>query len=52
MKRELMHALWKLMLDNEFMRAYSEGVPVEFADGKTRLIVPRIFTYLADYPEK
>jgi hypothetical protein len=52
MKQELMHALWKLMLDDEFMRAYSEGVPVEFANGKTRPIVLRIFTYLADYPKK
>jgi hypothetical protein len=52
MKHKLMHAVWRLMLDKEFMKAYDKGTLVNFADGKTWLVLPRIFTYLADYLEK
>ena len=51
-KRELMHALWLLLLDEEFMHAYEHGIVIECADGVKRLVFPRIFTYSADYPEK
>ncbi|KIJ17498.1 hypothetical protein PAXINDRAFT_110880 [Paxillus involutus ATCC 200175] len=51
-KRELMHAIWELLLDEDFMRAYKYGILIECADGITRRIFPRFFTYSADYPEK
>ncbi|KIK11948.1 hypothetical protein PISMIDRAFT_121800, partial [Pisolithus microcarpus 441] len=51
-KRELFHAVWNLLLDEEFLRAYKNGVVVKCFDGKYRHVYPRIFTYSADYPEK
>ncbi|KAJ3524831.1 hypothetical protein NM688_g8496 [Phlebia brevispora] len=51
-KRELMQAIWGLLLDDEFMHAYEHGIVIEFADGISRRVFPRIFTYSADYPEK
>ncbi|TCD64617.1 hypothetical protein EIP91_003851 [Steccherinum ochraceum] len=51
-KRELMHAIWLLLLDDEFMAAYEHGIVLRFADGICRRVFPRIFTYSADYPEK
>ncbi|KIJ33763.1 hypothetical protein M422DRAFT_182849, partial [Sphaerobolus stellatus SS14] len=51
-KRELMHAIWKLLLDDEFCKAYDNGILIQCADGIKRLVYPRIFTYSADYPEK
>jgi hypothetical protein len=53
LKRELMQAVWKLLLsDPEFIHAYLHGKVVKCADGVERLIFPRFFTYSADYPEK
>ncbi|PPR03767.1 hypothetical protein CVT24_007510 [Panaeolus cyanescens] len=52
LKRELMHAIWLLMLDEEFVHAYVHGIVMQCADGIWRRIFPRIFTYSADYPEK
>ena len=52
LKRELMHAIWELLLDPEFMHAYEHGIVLQCADGITRRIFPRFFTYSADYPEK
>jgi hypothetical protein len=52
MKRELMHALWHRMLNNEFLHAHEHGIPIMFLDNVERLVFPRIFTYSADYPEK
>jgi hypothetical protein len=51
-KRELMHAIWLLLLDEEFMHAYVHGIVILCADGILRRIFPRFFTYSADYPEK
>jgi hypothetical protein len=51
-RRELMHQVWCLMLDDEFLKAYQHGIILECADGIVRRIYPRIFTYSADYPEK
>ncbi|KAF8525646.1 hypothetical protein JB92DRAFT_3108726 [Gautieria morchelliformis] len=51
-RHELMHALWQLLLDNEFVDAYKHGIVIKCADGITRRVYPRIFTYSADYPEK
>ncbi|KAK7025783.1 hypothetical protein R3P38DRAFT_3316409 [Favolaschia claudopus] len=51
-RRELMHAIWCLLLDDEFLEAYEHGIVVECQDGVFRRFYPRIFTYSADYPEK
>lgn len=51
-RRELIHAVWRLLLDKEFMEAYTHGVVIKCADGVTRRVYPRILTYSADYPEK
>jgi len=51
-QRELMHAIWKFLLDNDFVHAYKYGMVIKCADGVERRIYPRIFTYSADYPEK
>ncbi|KAI0349053.1 hypothetical protein OH77DRAFT_1525957 [Trametes cingulata] len=51
-KRELMQQIWLLLLDDEFMDAYENGILVTCGDGVVRRIFPRIFTYSADYPEK
>ncbi|KAF8074854.1 hypothetical protein FPV67DRAFT_601603 [Lyophyllum atratum] len=51
-RRELMHAVWRLILDDDFMHAYEHGIVIECPDGISRRFFPRIFTYSADYPEK
>ncbi|KIM54424.1 hypothetical protein SCLCIDRAFT_136862, partial [Scleroderma citrinum Foug A] len=51
-KRELIHAIWMLLLDDEFIEAYRNGIVVRCYDGVLCCIYPRIFTYSADYPEK
>ena len=53
LKRELVHAIWKhLLQDQEFLEAYEHGMVVQCFDGVTRRVFPRFFTYSADYPEK
>lgn len=52
-RRELFHEVWKLLLeDEEFLKAYVNGIVITCSDGVTRRIFPRIFSYSADYPEK
>ena len=41
-----------LLLDDEFIEAYRNGMVIRCYDGVLRRIYPRIFTYSADYPEK
>ncbi|KAI0054412.1 hypothetical protein BV25DRAFT_1817100 [Artomyces pyxidatus] len=52
LKRDLIHEIWELLLDEDFMHAYVHGIVILCADGITRRIFPRFFTYSADYPEK
>ena len=47
-----MHAIWWLLLDDEFMDAYQNGVLIVFPDGISRHVFPRLSIYSADYPEK
>jgi hypothetical protein len=47
-----MHQVWKVLLDDEFVKAYWHGIVIKCFDGAWRRIYPRIFTYSADYPEK
>jgi len=51
-RRELMHGVWKFLLDADFIHAYKFGMVVKCADGIERRAYPRFFTYSADYPEK
>jgi hypothetical protein len=51
-RRELMHAVWTYLLDDDFKHAYIYGTVIMCADGIPRRVFPRIFTYSADYPEK
>jgi hypothetical protein len=51
-KRELMQAIWRLLLDEDFMHAYEHGIVIRCGDGITRRVFPRFFNYSADYPEK
>ena len=52
LKRELMHALWDLLLDDEFMQAYREGIELLCNDNVVRNFFLWFFIYGADYPEK
>lgn len=51
-RRELIQAVWKYILDDDFIHATIYGVVITCHDGIKRRIYPRIFTYSADYPEK
>jgi hypothetical protein len=51
-RREVMHAVWELLLDEDFLYAYEHGIIILCPDGILRRFYPRIFTYSADYPEK
>ncbi|KIK32395.1 hypothetical protein CY34DRAFT_101573 [Suillus luteus UH-Slu-Lm8-n1] len=50
--RELYHAQWKILLDDEFIEACKHGIVIRCCDGIERRFYPRILTYSADYPEK
>jgi hypothetical protein len=50
--RELMHSVWKFLLDDEFLHAYKFRMVLRCQDGIERRVYPRILTYSADYPEK
>ena len=50
--RELFHAQWKDLLDDEFLQAYKHGMVLVCGDNVKRRLFPWIFTYSADYPEK
>ena len=51
-RRELLHAQWDILLDDEFLEAYEHGIVIECCDEITRRFYPRILTYSADYKEK
>ena len=50
--RELFHAQWKDLLDDDFLQAYKHGMVFVCGDNVERRLFPRIFAYSADYPEK
>lgn len=51
-RRELVHEVWRVLLDDEFIKAYEHGIVLNCADGILRRVYPRIFTLSADYKEK
>ena len=52
LRRELMQAVWRILLDDVFIDAYENGIVLMFCDGIQRRLFPQFFTYSADYPEK
>lgn len=52
LRKQLFQLIILILLDDEFVYAYTHGVIIVCGDGVTRRIFPRIFTYSADYPEK
>lgn len=52
LRRDLFQLIWMLILNPEFIEAYSHGFEWTCVDGTRRLLFPRILTYSADYPEK
>ena len=50
--REIYDAQWDIILDDEFLAAYTHGIAVQYGDRVWRHFYPRIFTYSADYWEK
>ncbi len=52
LRRELVHAVWILLMDDEFMHAYVHGIVFQLVDGIPRILFLRFLTYSADYPEK
>ncbi|THG95202.1 hypothetical protein EW026_g6403 [Hermanssonia centrifuga] len=51
-KTQIMHAVWLLLMDEQFMEAYVHGILVDCGDNIRRRLFPRFFTYSADYPER
>ncbi|TFK65061.1 hypothetical protein BDN72DRAFT_871914 [Pluteus cervinus] len=49
---EIVQAVWNVLMDKKFMRAYRFGFVAQCSDGIERRVYPRIFTYSGDYPEK
>lgn len=50
--RMMFHEQWKSILDDEFIEAYLHGIIITCFDKIRRRFYPRIFIYIADYPEK
>ena len=52
LRRELMQAIWLIILDDDFLHAYIHGIDLEFIDDDPYIFFPRIFTDSNDYSEK
>ncbi|THU78115.1 hypothetical protein K435DRAFT_769680 [Dendrothele bispora CBS 962.96] len=52
LKREIIHVVYFLLLDPDFLEAYLNGLLVMCADKIIRRLFPRFFSYSADYPER
>ena len=52
LRRELAHAIWQVLLDEDLLHAYTEGEAMKLFDGIMRAMFPRFLFYSADYPEK
>jgi len=51
-KRELMHVIFSLLINDRFVDAYQHGLVLNCGDGHRRRLFPRILMYLADYISK
>ena len=47
-----MQAIWRHLLDRQFVKAFKTGILIECVDHITRCFFPHLFTYSANYPEK
>ena len=47
-----MHAVWDVLLDEEFVKGTVDGLVIRCSDNIERVFFLRIITYSADYPEK
>ena len=45
-------AQWDIILDNEFLAAYTHSIVVQCCDGVWCCFYPQISTYSTDYQEK
>ena len=52
LKESLFQAVWAVLLDEEFMAAYTHGILMECADGVLRRQFLRVMLYSADYPDR
>ena len=52
LRRELAHAIWRLLLDDDLMCAYTDGEAIKLFDQIMRAMFPCFLFYSADYPEK
>ena len=52
LRRELSQAVLALLLDDDLLRAYTEGEAMKLFDEIMRALFPRFLFYCADYPEK
>ena len=50
--QELMQGVWHILLDDDFLDAYENGIIILFPDGIEWRLFPWFFTYSADYPKK
>ncbi|KAF8263216.1 hypothetical protein EI94DRAFT_1807601 [Lactarius quietus] len=51
-KRELMHAVWDLLLDEDFVEGSTNGLAIQCSDDIEHVFFLRITTYSTDYLEK
>ncbi|KAG6839533.1 hypothetical protein C0991_001814 [Blastosporella zonata] len=51
-QRELMHAVWNFLFDDDFLYACQYGMIIKCVNGVEHCVYPCLFTYSADYPEK
>jgi len=52
LRRKLAHAIWRLLLNEDLMCAYTEGEAIKLFDEIVRAMFPRFLFYSANYPEK
>ncbi|KAJ7053101.1 hypothetical protein C8F01DRAFT_1330682 [Mycena amicta] len=52
LRRDLFHAVWRLILTPALAEAYCHGIVIMCGDGVLRRVFPRFLLYSADYPEK
>jgi hypothetical protein len=52
LKKDLFHAVWELLIDDDFVHAYVHGLVFKLFDRLSRVGFPRFFFYSMDYPEK
>lgn len=52
LRRELMQAVWALILNEDLVNAYAYGEAITLHDKIKRAMYPRFLFYSTDYPEK